>query len=51
MVNCRMIFTPFYTNTMKLHRFLHILKFLHFSDSMNPPNKNDKTVTMAHFGK
>jgi hypothetical protein len=34
-------FIPFYTNTMKCDRFLHILRFLHFSDNMNQPNKND----------
>jgi hypothetical protein len=32
---------PFYTDTMKCDRFLHRLRFLHFSDNMNQPDKND----------
>jgi len=35
------LFTPFYTNTMKYVRFLYILRFFHFSDNMNKPNKNN----------
>jgi hypothetical protein len=33
-------FLPFYINTMKHDRFLHILRLIHFSDSMNQSDKN-----------
>ncbi|KAG8233613.1 hypothetical protein J437_LFUL001024 [Ladona fulva] len=32
---------PFYRNVMPPNRFMHILKFLHFSDKCNQPDKND----------
>jgi hypothetical protein len=31
----------FYGNIMKRNRFLHILRFLHFSDNRNEPDKTD----------
>jgi hypothetical protein len=34
-------YTPFYSNTMKHGRFLHILRFLYFNDNMNQPHKNN----------
>jgi hypothetical protein len=34
-------FTPLHTNTMKCDIFPHILRFIHFSDNMNQPDKND----------
>lgn len=33
--------TPFYSNTMVRDRFLHILRFLHFTDNNDAPNKED----------
>jgi hypothetical protein len=35
-------FMAFYRNTMKQDRFLHILRFLHFSDNKNKPDKTDE---------
>jgi hypothetical protein len=35
-------FTPFYPNTMTLDRFLHILRYLHFTDNDNEGDKNDE---------
>jgi hypothetical protein len=35
-------FMAFYGNTMKRDRFLHILRFLHFSDNKNEPYKTDE---------
>jgi hypothetical protein len=35
-------FMAFYRNTMKRDRFLHILRFLHFSDNRNEPDKTDE---------
>lgn len=34
-------YTPFYHNHMSRDRFLHILRFIHFADNSNPPNKED----------
>jgi hypothetical protein len=36
------IYTPFYSNVMKRDRFFHILRFLHFCNNMNQPDKTDK---------
>ena len=33
--------TTFYTNAMKRDRFLHILRFLHFTDNKNEPDVTD----------
>jgi hypothetical protein len=33
--------TPFYGKTMKRDRFFHILRFLHFSNNRNEPDKTD----------
>ena len=33
--------TPFYSNTKVRDRFFHILRFLHFENSDNPPNSDD----------
>jgi hypothetical protein len=33
--------TPFFSNTMVRDRFFHILRFLHFEDNDNPPNRDD----------
>jgi hypothetical protein len=35
-------FMAFYENTMKQDRFLHNLRFLHFSDNRNEPDKTDE---------
>jgi hypothetical protein len=35
-------FMAFYGNTMKRDRFFHILRFLHFSDNRNYPDKTDE---------
>ena len=34
-------FTPFYSKTMVRDRFIHILRFLHFENNDNPPNRDD----------
>jgi len=34
-------FTPFYSKTMVRDRFSHILRFLHFENNDNPPNRDD----------
>ncbi|KAG8233829.1 hypothetical protein J437_LFUL008051 [Ladona fulva] len=34
--------TPFYSSTIRRDRFLHILRFLHFSDNSKEPNKDDE---------
>ena len=34
-------FTPFYSKTMVRDRFFHILRFLHFKNNDNPPNRDD----------
>jgi hypothetical protein len=34
------MYTPFYSDTMKRDRFLHILRFLHFTDNKNEIDKN-----------
>lgn len=34
-------YTPFYHKTMLRERFFHILRFIHFSDNNNAPNKQD----------
>lgn len=34
--------TPFYQNTMPRDRFMHILRFLHFSDNNNRPIREDE---------
>ena len=34
--------TPFYGNAMKRDRFFHILRFLHFTDNRNEPDKRDE---------
>jgi len=36
-------FMAFYGKTMKRDRFYHILRFLHFSDNKNEPDKTDET--------
>jgi len=36
------VFTPFYRNTMKHDRLFHILRFPHFSDNRNEPDKTDE---------
>jgi hypothetical protein len=33
--------TPFYSNVMACDRFFHILQFLHFENSDDPPKHND----------
>jgi len=33
--------TPFYSNVMARDRFFHILRFLHFENSDDPPNNDD----------
>jgi hypothetical protein len=32
----------FYENTIKLDRFFHMLRFMHFSDNKNKPDKTQK---------
>ncbi|KAG8229295.1 hypothetical protein J437_LFUL010049 [Ladona fulva] len=34
-------YTPFFGNTMPRDRFFHILRFLHFTDNENSPNRDD----------
>jgi hypothetical protein len=34
-------FAPFDSNTMVRDRFFHILRFLHFENNVNPPNRDD----------
>jgi len=34
-------YMPFYSSTIKHKEFFHILRFLHFSDNMNQPDKNN----------
>jgi len=34
-------FTLFYSNTMVRDRFFHILRYLHFENNDNPPNRDD----------
>jgi hypothetical protein len=36
------VLMAFYGNTMNQERFLHILRFLHFSDNRNKPDKTDE---------
>jgi hypothetical protein len=36
------LYTPFYTNAMKPDRYLHILRFLHFTDNKNEPDRKDE---------
>jgi len=38
-------FTAFNGNTMKLDKFCHILRFLHFSDNKNESDKTDEITT------
>jgi hypothetical protein len=33
--------TPFFSNAMVHDRSVHILRFLHFQDNDNPPNRDD----------
>ena len=33
--------TPFYSNVMARDRFFHILRFLHFEDNDDSPNRDD----------
>jgi hypothetical protein len=35
-------YMPFYSNTVKCTRFLHILCFLHFTDNNEQPNRNEE---------
>jgi len=49
-------FMAFYGKTMKWDRFYHILRFLHFSDNKNEPDKTDENYdqlwkTRAIFDK
>jgi len=41
-----MFCTPFYSNTMKYDQLLQILRFLHVSNNMDHPDKNDKLWKM-----
>ena len=36
------LYTPFYSTMMKLGRYLHILSYLHFTDSRNEPDRTDE---------
>jgi hypothetical protein len=42
LVHSKKYFTAFYSNTMKRDRFFHILRFLHFSNNKNQPDKRDE---------
>jgi hypothetical protein len=35
------LYTPFYSNSMKRDRYLHISRYLHFTDIKNEPDRND----------
>ena len=35
-------FMAFYGNAMKRYRFCHILRFIHWSDNKNEPDKTDE---------
>ena len=36
------LYTPFYGTMMKLDRYLHILRYLHFTDNRNKPDRTDE---------
>src|SRR5215510_4837132 len=36
------VHTPFYGTTMKRDRYLHILRYLHFTDNRNEPDRTDE---------
>jgi len=36
------LYTPFYGTIMKWDRYLHFLRYLHFTDNRNEPDRNDK---------
>jgi len=38
----RQLHTPFYSATMAWNRFLHILRFLHFTDNSQRPNEDEE---------
>ena len=38
----RQLHNPFYCETMTRHRFLHILRFLHFADNSQRPDKGEE---------
>jgi hypothetical protein len=42
LVNIRTLFMDFYKNTMKWDRFQRALKFLHFNNIKNYPDKTDE---------
>jgi len=42
-------FTPFYSNTMVRDRIFHILRFLHFENNDNPPNRDDPHYDMIYL--
>jgi len=35
------LYTPFYGTMMNRDRYLHILRYLHFTDNMNEPDRTD----------
>jgi len=36
------LYTPFYSIMMKRERYLHILRYLHFTEHRNEPDRTDK---------
>jgi hypothetical protein len=40
-LTAKQLFIAFYTTIIKRDYFFHILRFKHFSDNMNQPDKND----------
>jgi hypothetical protein len=45
LVHTRTLLLAAYGNTMKQDIFFHILRFLHFSDNKNEPDKTDENMT------
>jgi len=38
------LYTPFYSTMMKRHRYLPILRYLHFTDNRNEPDRIDENL-------
>ena len=36
------LYTPFYSTMMNQDRYLHILRYLHFTDNRNEPDRTDE---------
>jgi len=38
------LYTPFYGTVMKRDRYLHILRYLHFTDTRNEPDRTNEIL-------